>query len=125
MPKLTKILTSIFSITKLLLVVFTAVYAAFVMSYDNITLHHIGILCGMISFIIILDSQKLENFDAVETIKRELKISQLQSQILTELKNNNNQMLSLFTTQAEALQKMTDMAVKSKINSPGNQSSPN
>ena len=86
------------------------------MFLPNPSLHSITMLVAVIGCLIIYNTMLLENNIFIENIKRDLKISEVQQLILKETKDGKRQTIDIITSQANLLQKMTNIAINKTNN---------
>lgn len=74
--------------------------------------HSIGIVIGLIGLLTALDSDVIESIKIADSLRKDFKLIEVQNAILKEVTTSNTKVLSLITSQAELLSKMTSIAVK-------------
>jgi hypothetical protein len=83
-----------------------------------VSLKMVGILCAMVSFLVIDNSLQLDKICWLEGIIRDMKVVEYQDRILAEVKNNNVQTTKFITEQTDLLIKMTTLAARKNSDPP-------
>lgn len=94
-------------------VLYTVVFIAswMVIFIPDPSMHRIGILVGLIGILVVLNTDGINGIKFTESLRKDLKLVQIQDIILTEVKKNNAEVISLVSSQAELLSKMTTIAM--------------
>lgn len=70
------------------------------------------VLLGSIGLLFLVHHEHLIGLNFVNTLRKDLKLVEVQNAILNEVKNNNTKVMELMASQADALSKMTKIAIK-------------
>jgi cytochrome c biogenesis protein CcdA len=109
------LLKFIVGFVKLLLFCSVGVLSIGAILNPNPSLRGIAILAGTMGILLLTNSDVLENLKFVELMRKDFKLIEVQDLILSEVKNNNKQVVDLITSQADLLSKMTKLAVKKGV----------
>jgi hypothetical protein len=111
-----KILTPLIISLKYIIITFIIIYGSIIMFNHNPSLHSIAMLVAAIGFLITYNTILLEDNIFIESIKRDLRIAEIQQLILKETKEGKKQTIDIITNAANLLQKMTNIAMNKPDN---------
>ena len=94
-------------------VLYTAVFIAswMIIFTPDPSMHRVGILVGLIGILVTLNTDGINGIKLAESLRKDLKLVQLQDMILNEVKKNNTEVINLVMSQADLLSKMTTIAM--------------
>lgn len=102
----------ILAIVKTLFIMAVGALSVIVIFNPNPSLHSISILVGMIGILITTIAGTIDNIDYVYEVRKDFQLIDIQNVILSKIELNNKQVISLISSQADLLYKMTDIANK-------------